>query len=106
MWQNRSDFLAPLTELACATTPWEWKEKHNKDFHTIKKIISRENLPAYPDFSHPFEIHTDASDYQLGAVISQNNKYIVFYSYKLNAVQKQYTTIEKELLAIVETLKV
>ena len=59
----------------------------------------------YPYFSRPFEIHTDASDYQLGAVISQNNKHIMFYSHKLNAVQKRYATIEKELLAIVETLK-
>ena len=58
----------------------------------------------YPDFSRPFEILTGASDYQLGAVISQNNKTIAFYSPKLNAAQKRYTTTEKELLAIVETL--
>ena len=62
-------------------------------------------LLAYPDFSKTFEIHTDASDYQLGAVISQEGKPIAFYSRKLNNAQTRYTTTEKELLAIVETLK-
>ena len=62
-------------------------------------------LLSYPDFTKPFNIHTDTSDYQLGAVISQNNKPIVFYSKRLNPAQTRYTTTEKELLAIVETLK-
>ena len=52
-----------------------------------------------------FEIHTDASDFQLGAVISQNKKPIAFYSCMLNLAQTRYTTTEKELLAIVKTLK-
>ena len=41
----------------------------------------------------------------MGAVISQNDKPIAFYSRKLNSAQRNYTTTEKELLAIVETLK-
>jgi transposase InsO family protein len=60
---------------------------------------------AYPDFKKPFVIHTDASHYQLGAVISQNGKPIAFYSRKLNDAQTRYTTTERELLSIVETLK-
>ena len=71
----------------------------------IKKIITRETLLSYPDFNSPFNIHTDASDLQLGAIISQNNKPVAFYSRKLSRAQTQYTTTEKELLAIVETLK-
>ena len=62
-------------------------------------------LLTHPDFSKPFEIHTDASQYQLGAVISQESKPIAFYSRKLTSAQLNYTTTEKELLAIVETLK-
>ena len=50
-------------------------------------------------------IHTDASDYQLGAVISLKGKPIAFFWRKLNGAQKNYTTIEKELLSIAETLK-
>ena len=60
---------------------------------------------AYPNFSKKFVIHTDASDLQLGSVISQENRPIAFYSRKLNSAQRRYTTTEKELLSIVEILK-
>ena len=70
-----------------------------------KRIIAKETTLAYPDFDKPFVIHTDASHYQLGAVISQDNKPIAFYSRKLNDAQTRYTTTERELLSIVETLK-
>ena len=105
MWIRRSEILAPLTHLTSDKNKWEWTNVHQRSFDLIKKVLSRETLLAYPDFSKPFEIHTDASDYQLGLVISQNNKPIAFYSRKLNPAQTRYTTTEKELLAIVETLK-
>ena len=60
---------------------------------------------VYPNFSKLFVIHTDASKVQHGAVISQDNKPIAFYSRKLNPLQVNYTTTERELLSIVETLK-
>ena len=41
----------------------------------------------------------------LGAVISQKGKPIAFYSRKMNSAQQNYTTTEKELLSVVETLK-
>ncbi len=60
---------------------------------------------AYPDFSKPFEIYTDASTKQLGAVITQENRPIVFFSRKLFGAQSKYTITKLELLVIVETLK-
>ena len=68
-------------------------------------MIRREVLFGYPDFNSLFEIHTDASKLQLGAVISQKGKPIAFYSRKMNSAQQNYTPTEKELLSIVETLK-
>ena len=62
-------------------------------------------LLAYPDFNAPFHIYMDASRNQIGAVISQNNKPITFYSRKMNNAQRNYTTTKKELLSIVATLK-
>ena len=105
MWMRRSEVLAPLTELTSEKKPFKWTEACDKAFQTMKKILSKEVLLTYPDFNKPFDIHTDASDVQMGAVISQDNKPIAFYTRKLNSAQTRYTTTERELLAIVETLK-
>ena len=94
MWIRRSDTLAPLTALTSKEAKWRWTEVEQKAFDTMKRIVSRETLLAYPNFSEPFEIHTDASHTQLGAVISQRGKPIAFYSRKLNPAQTRYTTTE------------
>ncbi len=60
---------------------------------------------AYPDYSKVFEIYTDASSKQLGAVITQENRPIEFFSWKLSHTQHKYSVTKIELLAIVETLK-
>jgi hypothetical protein len=105
MWIRRSDVLAPLRRLTSKTTAWHWTDVEQQAFDVMKCILLRETLLAYPDFNKPFIIHTDASHIQLGAVISQDNKPIAFYSRKLNPTQTQYTVTERELLSIVETLK-
>jgi hypothetical protein len=60
---------------------------------------------AYPDYSKVFEIYTDAFSKQLGAVITQDNTPIAFFSQKLSNTQHKYSITKIELLAIVETLK-
>ena len=105
MWKSRSDILAPLSSMTSAKASWNWTPACQKAFDTIKKIVSRETLLAYPNFNKTFEIHTDASKTQLGAVISQEGKPIAFYSRKLNPAQINYTTTERDLHNIVETLK-
>ena len=105
MWIHRSSILAPLSRLTSKQVPWQWTDKEQKAFDNMKKIIGKEVLLSYPNFNQPFEIHTDASHTQLGSVISQNNKPIAFYSRKLSETQQRYTTTERELLSIVETLK-
>ena len=70
--------------------------------------MAKETILNYPDLEKVFEIHTDAAKWQTttGAVIAQEGKPLAFYSRKLNGAQRNYTTTEKELLSIVETLKV
>ena len=97
--------LTSLSQLTGKTTKWQWKEEHTDAFNAIKRVVAKETLLVYPDFNKTFEIHTDASDYQLGAVISQNNEPIAFFSRKLTKSQRNFVVTEKELLAIVETLK-
>jgi hypothetical protein len=107
MWRRRSHILTPLTEASSGpkNKKLEWADDLEKAFHELKQMVARETLLNYPDWSKPFDIHTDASDRQLGAVISQNRKPIAFFSRRLSKAQRNYTTTEKELLSIVECLK-
>ncbi len=105
MWPRWSETLAPLTKLCSTTAKWNWGTDQQKAFEQMKRIVGREVLLAFLDFLKAFDIHTDASHTQLGAVISQCGRPIAFYSRKLSDAQTRYTTTERELLAIVETLK-
>ncbi len=84
---------------------WYWSDKHQKAFEAAKATLARDVVLAYPDFNEVFEIYTDASSHQLGAVITQKNRPIAFFSRKLSEAQSKYSITELELLSIVETLK-
>ena len=62
------------------------------------------------DFEEEVMVHTDASDYAIGAEISQLDdkgkiRQVLFYSRRLNPAEERYSTVDKEMLAIVQTLK-
>ena len=105
MWPKRSEILGPLTGLTSTSVPWKWTPECQHAFEAMKSLVARDVILSYPQFDKPFHIHTDASKSQLGAVISQENKPIAFYSRKLSPAQTRYTTTERELLSIVEVLK-
>ena len=63
--------------------PWHWDEVHQKAFDNVKATVVKDVTLAYPDFTKPFEIYTDASKRQLGSMITQNNKPIAFFTRKL-----------------------
>ncbi len=84
--------------------PWHWDEVHQRAFDQVKTTIAKDVVLALPDYSKVFEIYTDASSKQLGAVITQGNRPIAFFSWKLSDVQRKYSVNKIELLAIVETL--
>ena len=52
-------------------------------FKELRRMVSAETLLSYPDLKLPFTVHTDASDKQLGSIISQYNKPIALFSSKL-----------------------
>ena len=71
----------------------------------MKAHLAQDILVSFPAYGERFDVHTDASDQQIGGIVSQNNKPIGFFSSKFNLAQSKYPTTEQELLAIVETLK-
>jgi hypothetical protein len=104
LWARRSKMLAPLTSLIgeCGQTkitkakgtkkvPWHWDEVHQRAFDHVKDTIAKDVVLAYPDFNKVFEIYTDASSKQLGAVITQDNRPIAFFSRKLSDTQCKYS---------------
>ena len=105
MWSRRSHTLAPLTKLTSINRKFKWTQVEQDSFDKIKRIVDPDNLLTYLDFNETFKIHTDASAFQLGAVISHKGKTIAFYRRKLTDNQKRYTVTKGELLRIVENLK-
>ena len=65
-----------------------------KSFDDINSTVDHDTLLVYPYFNKGFDKHTDARDYHLGAVISQDVKPIAFYSHKLAKTQTWYTVTE------------
>ena len=104
LFPHRSHTLAPLCELPTRGN-FEWLPQHDQAFKAMKATMLRDCLIHYPDHNLPFDIYTDASDYQLGAVIMQQGRPVAYYSRKLNGAQRNYATMGKELLSIYETLK-
>jgi hypothetical protein len=118
LWARRRNILTPLTSLVgeCGQTkiikakgtkkvPWHWDAVHQRAFDHVKATIAKDVVLAYPDYRKVFKIYTDASSKQLGAVITQDNRPIAFFSRKLSNTQRKYSVTKIELLAIVETLK-
>ncbi len=85
--------------------PWHWDEVHQRALDHLKATIAKDVVLAYPDYSKVFKIYTDASSKHLRAVITQDNRPIVFFSLKLSDAQHKYSVTKIELLAIVKTLK-
>ncbi|XP_055386956.1 repetitive organellar protein-like [Condylostylus longicornis] len=79
--------------------------KYIAAFEKLKEIITSDPILRYPNFNYKFTLTTDASDFAIGAVLSQNGHPISFASRTLNDHETRYSTIEKELLAIVWSTK-
>ncbi|GKC80412.1 reverse transcriptase domain-containing protein [Tanacetum coccineum] len=96
-----------MTQLQVKDVPFNFSEECIQAFDTLKRELTQAPIMIKPDWSLPFEIMCDASDYAVGAVLGQridkHFKCIHYASKKMNKAQENYTTTEKELLAVVFT---
>ena len=71
IWTRRSHTLAPLTRLTSIKSKFKCKQVKQDASEKIKCIVTRNNLLTYPYFNEILKIHTNASVFQLGAVVIQ-----------------------------------
>lgn len=104
-----SKLTQPLTQCLKKKNKLEITPTYVESFEKCKELLVNAPILQFPDFSRPFILTTDASNYALGAVLSQgavgNDKPIAYASRTLNDAETRYSTTEKELLAIVWAVK-
>ncbi|GJY04179.1 reverse transcriptase domain-containing protein [Tanacetum coccineum] len=99
-----SQIARPMTQLLVKDAPFNFSEECIQAFDTLKRELTQAPVMIKPDWSLPFEIMCDASDYAVGAVLGQRiNKHFkpMHYASKtMNETQENYTTTEKVLLVV------
>ena len=99
--KNFSHIAKPLTDSTKKDNPFKWLNKHQEAFENLKEILCTAPVLRFPDYKKEFTLTTDASNVGLGAVLSQDGHPCCFISRTLNGAEQNYSTSEKELLAIV-----
>jgi hypothetical protein len=104
-----SKIAAPLHNLLKKDAKYEWEEGQEIAFQTLKLKLMSQPILQYPDFSREFILTTDASNEGAGAILSQGeigkDRPIAYASRSFNKAEKNYSTVEKELAAIVWAIK-
>ena len=99
---------APLSSLT-GNIPFTWQEPQQKAFDLLKEKLTTAPILAYPDFSKPFVLHTDASTHSIGAVLCQEQegqeRVLQYASRSLNPAERNYSTSEKECLSVYHWIK-
>lgn len=102
---NFSKTAKALTDLLKKDRKFEWTIKQIEAFDILRNSLCSEPILQYPDFSKPFILTTDASGYAVGGVLSQGvigkDLPVAYTSRILNPAEQNYSTIEKECLAII-----
>ena len=104
-----SAIASPLCNLLSKDVPFAWSQVYEAAFDKLKIMLVSPPIMRSLNWNLPFEIMCDASDYAIGAVLGQREDkkaFVIYYPSKtLDSAQANYTTTEKEFLAIVFALE-
>lgn len=106
---NYAKIARPMHDLCKKEMPFVWSQACEEAFQAIKLKLMGNQILIFPNFKETFYLTTDASDYAVGAVLSQGtipgDRPIQFFSKSLTGAQLNYATIHKELLAIIMAIE-
>nr|GEX64952.1 putative reverse transcriptase domain-containing protein [Tanacetum cinerariifolium] len=100
-----SKIAKPLTPLTQKNKKFEWGDEQENAFQTLKDMLCDAPILALPEGADDFVVYCDASNQGFGCVLMQRNKVIAYASRQLKIHEKNYTTHDLELGAVVFALK-
>lgn len=106
---NFSTLVAPLCQLLKKNQKFTWTTDCENSFMTLKNQLISAPILTCPDFTRPFFVQTDASDFGIGAVLSQvhddGEKVISYLSRSLTTNERKFSTVEKECLSVLYAIE-
>jgi hypothetical protein len=102
---NFSFIASPLHSLTNVKNTFQWGGKHQKSFDILKEKISTTPVLALLNIQQPFEFETDANGYAMGEILMQYHKPIYYHFEIFNQFVVNYLTYDKELYALVQSVK-
>ena len=108
--KNYASIAEPLYKLLSKNSKsYVWNEQCQHSFDLLKQKLVSPPILTYPDFKVPFIVSTDASGTAIGGVLSQvqkgSEKVIAYWSRQLQKAERNYSTVEREALAVVCAIK-
>src|SRR6266702_317355 len=105
-----SQTAKPLNKLTKKDVAWEWTPERQKVFEMLKKLVCSEPVLLMPTLENPFEMEVDASSFAIRATLSQQDKLqrwhpVAYFSETLSEAEQNYDIYNRELLAIVKSLR-
>jgi len=103
---------APITsDLTKKDSTWTWGKEQQSTFKVLKKAFTTAPVLRISNDKDPFKLSTDASDFAIGAVLSQKDMQtnlwhpVAFFSKSLDVYERNYEIYDKELLAVIQGLE-
>lgn len=102
---NASETLKILYQLSSGFYPFKWKKEHTDAFLEYREKLKHVTDLAIPNYSEKFIIETFVLPNSIGATLRQGEHVVEYYSKTMNKRHKEYTKKEKNIFAVLSTLK-